>query len=115
MAVDRLFIELNQVILRSYRNGAESQMTILFTTLLSIVVICSVLYPLMRSRNGDQQPGSVGPDENSIRMAVDGLSSAQLDLAIGNLDRKSYDALEEKYILEAGASDRPDRSQTDNE
>lgn len=103
------------MILRSYRHGTEIQMIILFTTLLSIVVICSVLYPLMRSRNNDQQPSSADPDENSIRMAVDGLSLAQLDLAIGNLDRKSYDELEEKYILESGAPDRTYRSQPDNE
>ncbi len=90
-------------------------MTILLTTLLSIVVICSVSYPLMRSRGGDSEISPTGSDENSIKMAVDGLNLAKLDLAIGNLDRKSYDELEGKYVLESRREDHTDRSQHGNE
>ena len=89
-------------------------MIIILITLLSMIVIGAVLYPVLRSRVGDEKLYSTDDRENSIRMAVDGLSSAQLDLAIGNLDRESYEELEEKYILESGAADLGDRSHQDN-
>jgi hypothetical protein len=90
-------------------------MTIFFITCLSIIVIGAVLYPVVRSRNDLREVASMDEGDHSIRMAVAGLSSAQLDLAIGNLDQKSYDELEEKYILESGAAGLKDSSYQHND
>lgn len=98
--------------LGNHRHDSGIQMTILFITILSILVIGAVLYPIVKSSSGTDKQDSVEASEKTSRMAVDGLDLAKLDLAVGNLDQESYDQLEEKYILESGlieTENSPDR------
>ena len=101
--------------LGNHRRDLGIQMTILFITILSTLVIGAVLYPLTRSSSDTDKQDSVETSDKTSRMAVDGLDLAKLDLAVGNLDQESYDQLEEKYILESGFLDSESSSDRDNE
>lgn len=83
-------------------------MIILLITLLSVIVIGAVMYPIVRPRSESNGHDVLDTGENSVRMAADGLNLAQLDLAVGNLDQESYDQLEGKYRLESGEVDLKD-------
>ena len=89
-------------------------MTILLITLLSVIVIGAVMYPIVRPRNGTNDQDVLNRGRNSERMAVDGLNLAQLDLAVGNLDQESYDQLEGKYRLESEEADLKDDPNQDH-
>ncbi len=89
-------------------------MTILLITLLSVIVIGAVMYPIVRPRNETNDQDVLNRGRNSERMAVDGLNLAQLDLAVGNLDQESYDQLEGKYRLESEEADLKDDPNQDH-
>ena len=101
--------------LGNHRRDLGIQMTILFITILSTLVIGAVLYPIVRSSSDTDKQDSVETSDKTSRMAVDGLDLAKLDLAVGNLDQESYDQLEEKYILESGLLDSENSSDRENE
>ena len=94
-------------------------MLVLIAVLLALVPAALVIYPFLRGPGRDELPVDEGSPRSELDRrwygAVEGLKSAELESAIGNLVQEDYHWLRRKYVMEAALVMKAMRLEQDQE